>query len=179
VFELGKVKPGDLVIDFFVGSGTTCAVAHKMQIQYIGIEQMDYIDTITKERLKQVILGEQEGISKEVNWRGGGSFVYCELKKYNELYINKIRDAVNKDELIMIWNDMDGNASLSYQLDKKTFNERLSAFKTAPIEEMKKYLLEVVDKNQLYVNYSEINDSQHQVSELDKMLNKQFYSVKI
>jgi adenine-specific DNA-methyltransferase len=79
----------------------------------------------------------------------------------------------------MIWNDMDGNASLSYQLDKKTFNERLSAFKTAPIEEMKKYLLEVVDKNQLYVNYSEINDSQHQVSELDKMLNKQFYSVKI
>jgi len=175
---MGKVKPGDLIIDFFVGSGTTCAVAHKMSFQYIGIEQMNYIETITVERLKQVILGEQEGISKEMNWQGGGSFVYCELAKANQAYIDRIQAASTKEELITIWNDMDTKATLSYQFDKKTFNERLEAFKTAPVDEMKLYLTEVLDKNQLYVNYSEINDVNHQVSDLDKQLNKQFYTVK-
>ena len=58
---------GELVLDSFLGSGTTCAVAHKMNRQYIGIEQMDYIENITIERLKKVIDGEQSGISKDVN----------------------------------------------------------------------------------------------------------------
>ncbi|EDZ90389.1 site-specific DNA-methyltransferase [Francisella tularensis] len=76
-----STKPNDLVLDFFVGSGTTCAVAHKMGRQYIGIEQMDYIQDITVERMKKVIDGEQGGISKSVNWQGGGDFVYAELKQ--------------------------------------------------------------------------------------------------
>lgn len=71
----------DLVLDFFIGSGTTSAVAHKMARQYIGIEQMDYIQDITIERMKKVINGEQGGISKSVNWHGGGNFVYAELKQ--------------------------------------------------------------------------------------------------
>ena len=71
---------GDIILDFFMGSGTTQAVAHKMNRQYIGIEQMDYIETVSVERLKKVIAGEQGGISKDVEWQGGGSFVYCELK---------------------------------------------------------------------------------------------------
>ncbi|GAA8055577.1 hypothetical protein JP0568_14610 [Helicobacter pylori] len=53
-----STNENDLVLDFFAGSGTTCAVAHKMKRRYIGIEQMDYIETITKERLKKVIEGE-------------------------------------------------------------------------------------------------------------------------
>ena len=73
---------------------------------------------------------------------------------------------------------MQDTAFLSYQFDKKTFNERLEAFKTAPIEDMKQYLIEVLDKNQLYVNYSEINDETFNVSREDKELNKQFYSKK-
>ncbi|TXK58330.1 site-specific DNA-methyltransferase [Campylobacter helveticus] len=62
---------GDLVMDFFAGSGTTCAVEHKMKRRFVGIEQMDYVESITKERLKKVIVGEQSGISKAVGWSGG------------------------------------------------------------------------------------------------------------
>ncbi|MGN8444143.1 DNA methyltransferase, partial [Helicobacter pylori] len=78
-----STNENDLVLDFFAGSGTTCAVAHKMKRRYIGIEQMDYIETITKERLKKVIEGEQGGISKKCDFKGGGSFVYAELKEVN------------------------------------------------------------------------------------------------
>ena len=76
---------GDIVLDFFAGSGTTGAVAHKINRQYILIEQMDYIETIALERIKKVIEGEQGGISKNVNWKGGGDFIYFDFKKdYNK-----------------------------------------------------------------------------------------------
>ena len=81
---------GDIVLDNFLGSGTTAAVAHKMKRQYIGVEQMDYIETVTVERLKKVIAGEQGGISKAVNWQGGGSFIYCELAKLNQNFVEEI-----------------------------------------------------------------------------------------
>ena len=74
-------QENDIVLDYHLGTGTTAVVAHKMNRQYIGIEQMDYIETVAVERLKKVIDGEQGGISKSVNWQGGGSFVYFELKK--------------------------------------------------------------------------------------------------
>ncbi len=82
----------DLVMDFFAGSGTTCAVAHKMKRRWIGIEQMDYIESITKERLKKVIEGEQGGISKAVGWQGGGSFIYTELMPLNVAYKERIKN---------------------------------------------------------------------------------------
>lgn len=75
-----STKPNDLIMDFHLGSATTCAVAHKIGRRYIGIEQMDYIEDVAVERLKKVIDGEQGGISKAVNWNGGGDFVYAELK---------------------------------------------------------------------------------------------------
>jgi adenine-specific DNA-methyltransferase len=75
-----STNPNDLIMDYHLGSGTTCAVAHKMGRKYIGIEQMDYIEDVAVERLKKVIDGEQGGISKAVNWQGGGDFVYAELK---------------------------------------------------------------------------------------------------
>lgn len=75
---------GDIVLDFFMGTGTTQVVAHKLKRNYIGIEQMDYIEETAVTRLKKVVEGEQDGISKAVNWQGGGSFVYCELLEDNE-----------------------------------------------------------------------------------------------
>lgn len=72
--------PGGLVLDFHLGSGTTAAVAHKMGRRYIGIEHLDYVETIVLERLKKVIGGDTVGISNEVQWRGGGSFVFARLK---------------------------------------------------------------------------------------------------
>lgn len=78
IIEL-STEEGDIVLDYHLGSGTTAAVAHKMNRRYIGIEQMDYIETIAVERLKKVVEGEQGGISKSVGWNGGGSFIYAEL----------------------------------------------------------------------------------------------------
>ena len=85
-------QENDLVMDFFAGSGTTLAVAMKMKRRFIGIEQMDYIESITKERLKKVVAGEQGGISKAVNWQGGGSFIYCKLMPLNVMYKEKIQN---------------------------------------------------------------------------------------
>jgi adenine-specific DNA-methyltransferase len=72
-------KPNDLVLDFFLGSGTTAAVAHKLGRQYIGIEQTDYQEDDCTVRLQNVIKGDSTGISKSANWQNGGSFVYGEL----------------------------------------------------------------------------------------------------
>lgn len=168
----------DFVLDYHLGSGSTAATALKMNRRFIGCEQLDYGDNDSVKRVINVINGDKTGISKDVNWQGGGSFVYTELMKYNQKYIDLIEVAETKEQLINIWNEMQDTAFLSYQFDKKTFNERLDAFKTAPIEDMKQYLIEVLDKNQLYVNYSEINDESFNISQEDKELNKQFYSKK-
>lgn len=72
-------NPGDLVLDSFVGSGTTCAVAHKMGRRYIGIEMGEHAVTHCVPRLKKVIDGEQGGISRAVNWQGGGGFRFYRL----------------------------------------------------------------------------------------------------
>lgn len=85
-----STKENDLIMDYHLGSGTTCAVAHKMNRRYIGIEQMDYIEDISVERLKKVIESENSGISKDVNWKGGGSFIYAELKEIDNFKNSEI-----------------------------------------------------------------------------------------
>jgi len=78
VLILGS-NPGDIVLDSFLGSGTTAAVAHKMGRKYIGIEMGDHCYTHCKVRLDKVVDGEQGGISKSVNWQGGGGYKFYEL----------------------------------------------------------------------------------------------------
>lgn len=89
-------NPGDIVLDSFLGSGTTAAVAHKMGRRWIGVELGDHAYTHSAVRMRKVIEGEQGGISKAVNWQGGGSFKFYELApsllnkdKYGNLVINK------------------------------------------------------------------------------------------
>ncbi len=72
-------NPGDLVLDSFLGSGTTAAVAHKMGRRYIGIEMGEHAVTHCVPRLRKVIGGEQGGISKSVGWQGGGGFRFYRL----------------------------------------------------------------------------------------------------
>ena len=95
ILEL-TTKPGDLVLDSFLGSGTTAAVAHKMGRKWIGVELGDHAYTHCATRMKKVIEGEQGGISKLQNWQGGGGFKFYELApsllnkdKYGNLVINK------------------------------------------------------------------------------------------
>ena len=165
-------------MDFHLGSGTTAAVALKSKRKFIGVEQMDYGDNDSVKRLNNVLLGDKSGISKAYNWKGGGSFVYAELMEHNQFFIDKILSSTTKEKLLEVWKEMDEKASISYLFDKSIFNERLDAFKTASLDEMKKYLIEILDKNQLYVNYSEIEDSSYNVSESDIKLNHLFYKRK-
>lgn len=78
IIEMGS-KPGDIVLDSFLGSGTTAAVAQKMGRKWIGIEMGNHAYTLCKTRLDKVIDGEQAGISKEVDWQGGGGYKFYEL----------------------------------------------------------------------------------------------------
>lgn len=175
IIELTTDEKSDIVLDFFIGSGTTAAVAHKLGRQYIGIEQLDYGENDSVVRLKNVINGDQSGISKTVGWKGGGDFVYCELMKWNEVYVEKIQKAKSKADLAKIWQTMRGKAHLSYKVDLKVFDENAKEFEQLSFEDQKNFLLEVLDKNQLYVNYSEIDDADYKVSKEDKKLNKLFY----
>lgn len=174
IIELSTNK-GDIVFDFFGGSGTTASVAHKMKRRYITSEQMDSIDTFLTKRVLKVIQGEQGGVSKDANWQGGGSFVYAELLEYNQRYIAQIQESKTKEDVLKVWKEMEEKAFLSFQFNKDIFNERLDAFKTASLETMQQYLVEILDKNQLYVNFSEIEDESFAVSKEDKALNYSFY----
>src|SRR5690625_2652269 len=78
IIHLGS-NENDIVMDFYIGSATAQAVSYKMNRQYIGVEQMDYMNKASVPRLQKVIEDEQEGVSKDAEWQGGGSFVYAEL----------------------------------------------------------------------------------------------------
>jgi len=176
IIDIGS-NEGDLVLDFFSGSGSFGAVAHKMGRQYILIEQMEDHVRIARQRLKKVIDGEQieGGISKAVGWKGGGDFVYLELMKWNENFVEKIQKAKTKDELQKLWETMKKKAFLSYKVDIKAVDENAKDFADLSIADQKRFLLECLDKNHLYVNYSEIDDEEYGVSEEDKKLNREFY----
>jgi len=174
LMDIGS-KTEDIVLDFFMGTGTTCAVAHKMGRQYIGVEQLDYGENSAVVRLKNVINGDQTGISKEVGWKGGGDFVYMELAKWNENFVEKIQKAKTKEEFKQLWKTMKEKAFLSYKVDIKTIDENAKDFEDLSIENQKRFLLECLDKNHLYVNYSEIDDEEYDISKEDKKVNKEFY----
>ncbi|MCL1948852.1 MAG: site-specific DNA-methyltransferase [Turicibacter sp.] len=173
VIHLGS-NEGDLVLDFFMGSATTQAVAMKMNRRFIGIEQMDYINTISVPRLQKVMEGEQGGISKDVDWQGGGSFVYCELKNDAQDFKNRIRGAQASGDLLKLFNEVQKSSFLSYRVE---INPRLdySAFSDLTIGEQKMVLEEMVDYNNLYVNYSDMDDTHFNLDEPTKKLNRQFY----
>ena len=177
IISLGS-NERDIILDFHLGSGTTAAVAHKMNRRYIGIEQMDYIENISCERLKKVIEGEQGGISKSVNWQGGGSFVYCELAKANQQFADDIEHASSSEEFATIWKQMQETGFLSWKVNPKEINANAGDFTTLAIEDQKRFLIECLDKNLLYVPYSEIDNAEFGISENDKKINNRFYQTK-
>lgn len=179
IYNLMKIssEEGDLVLDFFMGSGTTQAVAHKMNRQYIGIEQMDYIETVAVERLKKVIDGEQGGISQDVAWSGGGSFIYAELMDKNATFIDAVLNSKHSDELKAIFDDMKATLDFDFRVDLQEVDQSIW---DEDFEMQKKILVKIIDKNQLYHNYSEIDDEtiKSQLSQSDYDFNKSFYGEK-
>jgi len=168
-------KEGDIVLDFFSGTGTTASVAHKLKRQWITVEQID--EQIDKQlrRLNKVLKGDQTGISKSVGWKGGGDFVYLELMEWNENLVNRIQSAESKEDLQELWKIMKDQAFLSYKVDIKAFDSHAKDFSDLSMEDQKRFLIESLDQNHLYVNYSEIDDEEYSISDEDKNLNKEFY----
>jgi len=171
-------EEGEIVLDFFGGTGTTAAVAHKLNRQYIIIEQLEKHIDICVRRIKKVIGGEQSGISKRNNWQGGGSFVYLELKKYNQTFIEQIEEAKDTDTLLQIWEQMKAKSFLNYNVDIKKQDKHIEEFKALTLAEQKQHLCEILDKNQLYVNLSSLNDADFACTEEEKRLNRDFYKMK-
>ncbi len=167
-------KEGDLVFDSFVGSGTTAAVAHKMGRRYIGVEQMDYIQDITVERLKKVLEGEQGGISKTQNWHGGGSFIYCELKEDANTLITTIQNTT-EDTIESVKASIYADERIVPYLTKQELADADKDFENLTLEEKKQALIKLVDKNKLYVNASDMDDETYQISDADKAFTKSFY----
>ncbi|GAA8164369.1 site-specific DNA-methyltransferase [Helicobacter pylori] len=169
-----STNENDLVLDFFAGSGTTCAVAHKMKRRYIGIEQMDYIETITKERLKKVIEGEQGGISKKCDFKGGGSFVYAELKEVNLEVKKQILNANSKGECQKIFNDL--NERFLKRADCKIDEIHSEEFQNLDLNEQKRIYCKLLDSNEDYLNLGDMDEDAWGIDKIAKKYNEIFYS---
>lgn len=172
IVELSTTK-NDIILDYHSGSGTTAHAVLELNKedggdrQFIMVEQMDYIETVTCKRVQKVI--EQNGNS---------SFIYLELKKYNQTFIEQIEVAKDTATLLQIWEQMKAKSFLNYNVDIKKQEEHIEEFKTLTLKEQKQHLCEILDKNQLYVNLSSLEDSDFACSEEEKRLNRDFYKMK-
>jgi adenine-specific DNA-methyltransferase len=173
-----STEEGDLVLDYHLGSGTTAAVAHKMGRQYIGIEQMDYKENSSNNRMDNVIKGDNSGISKDIDWKGGGDFIYFELAEYNEEAKNKIEACTSYKELKKLFTELTDYYFLNYNVSVKQFNDQLledKDFEELPLEEQKTLFKALLDNNQLYIPYKEQEDGKYNPSREDLELTNEFY----
>jgi len=178
VFDcLYAVVPEDkeaIILDFFGGSGTTAHAVLELNKdggnrRFIICEQMHYVETVTRERVRKVIENDQQG-----------EFIYCELMEYNEAFMERIQAAQASKELLKIWKDMAEDSFLNWYVNPTMPEEAVKDFAELGkdengFEKQKQLLAELLDKNQLYVNLTEMDDTQFKVSEEDKALNKAFY----
>lgn len=149
-----------------------------LRVNYVGIEQLDYGTNDSIVRMKNVMNGDSSGISESVDWKGGGSFTYCEIAVFNQHFVNQIKSAKNTKELKQIWETIKKEGFISYKVNPKEIDNNISKFEQFSLQNQKKFLIEVLDKNHLYVNYSEIDDKDYKISAEDKKLNNKFYSLK-
>ena len=171
IIKVGNVASKEIVLDFHLGSGTTAQavldynIENDTDIKFIGIEQMDYVESVTRERMQ-----------KAMEKNGTGSYVYMELSKVNELYIKDILKATTEAELKLIWDIIKDKSFVSYRVDLKEITPEHSGFSNLNIENQKRFLLEILDKNMMYLPLSQITDLDYAISENDKIINKRFYN---
>ena len=164
-----------IILDFFCGSGTTARAVLDLNKEdggnrrFIMVEQMDYIEDKTIPHVRAVI----EQITD-------GDFIYCELMRYNQIYIDRIQAAKSSEAVQQLWRDIATNSFLNWYIDPESPDAAVSDFiaigqSENGLAKQKKCLMDLLDKNQLYVNLSEIDDEDFAVSDRDKSLNQQFY----
>lgn len=176
IIEMGS-NEGDIVLDYHLGSGTTASVAHKLRRRYIGLEQMDNQITLELDRLEKVIEGFEFGITKTVNWQGGGSFVYCELLEDNESLVRDLEQATETQAIKEVLNKAIEHGKLVPSVLHDDLKETERDFDELSLEDQKKLAMELLDKNKLYINLSDIDDESFEINEADKKFTKSFYNL--
>jgi len=171
---------GDVVLDYHLGSGTTGAVAMKMNRKFIGIEQIDTQIDLSLERLQTVINGDETGISldEDVMWQGGGSFVYMELAKNNANAIEIIKGLPTYESLVDFFEEMCEKYFLNYHVKVNEFKEVIvkeDHFKKISLEKQKEIFIKMLDLNQLYVNVADMKDSRYKLTKDDIQATNDFY----
>ena len=163
IIKMGS-NEGDLVLDFFAGSGTTGFVANYLQRRFILIEQLDS----TINLLKQRFIEEDTILQPKVP-------VYCELAQANQQLVDEIMATNEPFKLKKVWTLLQEKGFLSYKISPKLINEHAEDFNDLSLEDQKRFLIECLDKNMLYIPYSDIDDEGFTLSENDKQLTRQFY----
>src|SRR5690554_4628280 len=172
LIQIGSDK-NDVVLDFFSGSGTTAHAVLELNKedggnrQFILCEQMDYVETVTAKRVQKVIEQNETG-----------NFIYLELKKYNQTFIEQIEAAKDTNELLRIWELMKEKSFMNYNIDIKKQEEYMEEFKALELVQQKQHLCELLNKNQLYVNLDSLDDKVFECTEEEKCLNRDFYRIK-
>ncbi|MBN8574619.1 MAG: site-specific DNA-methyltransferase [Candidatus Kapabacteria bacterium] len=162
-----------IVLDYHAGSGTTAHAVLELNKEdggnrkFILCEQMDYVETVTSKRVQRVI--EQNSFDE---------FIYLELKKYNQTFIDQIEEAKDSEAILEIWEKMKDKSFLNYNVDIKKQDKHLEEFKALTLAEQKQHLCELLDKNQLYVNLSSLDDADFACSEEEKNVTQDFYQLK-
>ena len=174
VMDIVKIMSGkgDIVLDFFAGSGTTAHAVLQANMEqnindrrFILCEQLDEHIDITIRRLQAVL-------SKTTT---KGNFVYCELLKSNQKFIDSIQSAHNDEDLIGIWKEMLKTGFVSYKVKPLEICMKDSDFVNLSMVDKKRILMDLLDMNQLYVNFCDIDDEAFRISEEDKTFSKSFY----
>ena len=168
----------DIVLDFFLGSGSTAATALKMNRRFIGIEQLSYGENDALKRLQNVVQGDQSGISKDANvqWKGGRSFIYAELKSLNEIYIEKLLKTKTDHEVDLVFNEVLIKGFIHYTIKEIPEDQLKKEYLNLSISDKKQFIKEILDKNLLYLSSSEIEDTDYKLDKKTKLLNQLFYS---
>ena len=163
----------DLILDYHAGSATTAHAVlelnkeDKGNRQFILCEQMDYIETVTCPRVLKVI---------EANKMG--SFTYLELKKYNQTFIDKILEAKDSNTLLEIWEEMKNKSFLNYNIAIQKQEEHIDDFKKLEFSAQQELLMALLDKNQLYVNLSSLEDKDFECTADELKVTQDFYQLK-
>ena len=170
-------REGDLVLDFFGGTGTTAAVAHKMNRRWIVLEQLASQIEIAQKRLGEVIAGDVYGISKDVGWTGGGEFVSLELAERNPELNQQVAKATNIKQLTLIFDELANSPYLSHKINIVRMKESKDEFEKLNLNQAKSTLIEMLDKNAFYVNISEVEDKNIKFKANEISLSKTFYGL--
>lgn len=159
------------VLDFFSGSGTTGQAVMEINKQdgghrrFILVEQMDYVETDTLVRNLNVL----KKMASE------STIVFFQLAKLNQTFVEEIESAENDEELSDIRSRVLKSSFISYKVNPREVDAAAENYASLSFSDKKRFLMEILDKNFLYVNYCDIDDKEFGISDEDKAFTKSFY----